>query len=1140
MIKMKLACLVVLLTCSGLSAKVWSQQERINLKFEQVTFVQLFDLIQQKTNLKFVFNHEDVQGFQANKQNFTGKTVSEILDIVFKGKPFAYEILADHIVVSRVAQEKKHTVKGNVVDETGLPLPGVSVIIKGTTVGVATDADGNFQLEITKLEGVILQFSMVGMKTQDVKIAPNRLSYNVVMQMDAQELEDVVCTGYQTLNKINTTGSFSSIRPETIELRGSIGLDRLLEGAVPGLTVYNNDIRIRGGSSINAGTKPLYIVDGFEVDELPDNMNLVERISILKDAAAAAIWGARAANGVIVIETKKGKKGEMRVSYSGNFKVESKYDFDDLRRADSKTVVDYELESFDKGLIGGYIYEDATSGYSPAYFAIFDYENQSITRDQLMTRLDSLGNISNKNQIKDKLLRNAFTQQHNLSISGGSEKLTYFLSTSYRGQHSGYKGDDSQSINVMMKNSYELHPRLTLRADMNVTYDRQEDGYDVGSYIQQMLPYQLICDPETGERLEDISVFNVATNKKMLEKGYLNSSFNILDEIDLMNSRTNQINVRTKVGLDFTILEGLKASVDYQYERTNGETKNIQSQDSYNVRTGIINPLTMEENGELVYYLPKGDVLDMTETNGTTHSLKIGASLNRVFGKEGEHYVNAVAGFDLRKHTNQTNTSRKLGYNDALQSWQTFDQVALASWHIWWNGDYQSYDAANYDSFKFNDTREVSYYGSLIYTYDRRYSLSGTFRVDESNLFGADKKYRRNPLWSVGVSWNIQEEDFFHSNVINRLTPRITYGLTGNFDRSGSSTPLLVGSRNFSNTTKEYYVRVSTPPNDKLRWERTQTLNFALEGELFNRLNFTFEYYQKRSFDLLGNALMDPTLGFDELLVNAANMRNRGVEINLNADVIRTKDFTWNMDFVFGYNKNKITKNNISDGAPEINRPTGVLGFVEGYAREAIWSYRWAGLDDTGDPQTYDAEGNKTKEAVLESLVCSGTYLPKYNGSLSANFKYRNFTLMFSFIYNFGHVFRMEYPEMNPLETTDLSSLVAKRWQKPGDEATTDIPAMLTWEHYLDGRDRLARYSSNSIRKGDFIRLREILFNYDLPKNWLKKTPFARASFTAQANTLWMWTKNKEDIDPEFVDPAHGTLQLSEPASFTFGLRLDF
>lgn len=169
----------------------------------------------------------------------------KFLDVVFKGKPFAYGILADHIVVSRVAQEKKHTVKGNVVDETGLPLPGVSVIIKGTTVGVATDADGNFQLEIAKLEGVILQFSMVGMKNQDVKIVPNRLSYNVVMQTDAQELEDVVCTGYQTLKKVNTTGSFSTISPKAIELRGSAGLNRLLEGKVPGLTIYNNDVRIR-------------------------------------------------------------------------------------------------------------------------------------------------------------------------------------------------------------------------------------------------------------------------------------------------------------------------------------------------------------------------------------------------------------------------------------------------------------------------------------------------------------------------------------------------------------------------------------------------------------------------------------------------------------------------------------------------------------------------------------------------------------------------------------------------------------------------------------------------------------------------------------------------------------------------------
>ena len=1142
MVKMKLTFAVTLLMCSGLNAKVWSQQERIDLSIERMKISGFFDLLQEKTGLRFVYNHEDTDGVMVEKHDFREMTVSEILDAALVGKPFSYELWATYVVISKKEPEKKSmTVEGTVVDAKGVPLPGVSVIIKGTSLGVATDASGAVRVDVPDGEVSVLVFSMVGMKTQEVKIEKGRTSYRVVMEEDTQELENVVITGYQTLNKVNATGSFSTIRPETIALRGSVGLDRLLEGMVPGLTVYNNDIRIRGGSSINAGTKPLYIVDGFEVDELPDNMDVVERISVLKDAAAAAIWGARAANGVIVIETKKGKKGETRVVYSGNFCVSSKYDYDDLRRADSKTIVDYDLEAFDKELIYSAIYEGSTSGYSPSYGFIFDYENGRLTREQLTTKLDSLGNISNRKQVEDELLRNAFTQQHNLSFSGGSNKLTYYLALGYIGSHSGYDGGDkSRSFNIMTKNTYELHPRFSLRADINVTYDREEAGYDVAGTIESMLPYQLLYDPTTGERLKDYTNFNAEENARLISKGYLDNGFNVLDEIDLVNNRTNQLNVRTKVGMDFNILDGLKLSADYQYERTHGETKEILSEDSYEVRTGIINQFTTEENGELVYNLPKGDVLNMTLADGTTHSLKVGASLNKEFGRNSEHYVNAVAGFDLRKHTSQTTTSQKLGYDDELQSWQVYDQERLANGITWWDGYTYYYDATYYDEFNFNDTREVSWYGSMVYTYDRRYSLSGTFRIDESNLFGADKKYRRNPLWSVGLSWNVQEEDFFQSSVFTRLTPRVTYGLTGNFDRSGSTTPLLVGRRYFSNDAKEYYVRVSTPPNDKLRWERTKTFNAAVDGELFNRVNFSLDYYYKRSSDLLGSALMDPTLGFSELTINAADMENTGLEMNVNADVVRHENFNWNVDFVFGYNKNKITKNNMADGAPEINRPQGWIQFVEGYAREAIWSYRWAGLDENGDPQTYDAEGNKTKEAVLESLECSGTYLPKYTGSLSTNLKYKNCTLMLSFVYNFGHVFRMEYPGMNPMEGTDLSCLVAERWRNPGDEQTTDIPATLTWDHYFDGRDRLAQYSSNSIRSGNFIRLREILFNYELPTDWLKKTPFSQISLTAQANTVWLWTKNKEGIDPEFVDPVHGTLSLNEPASFTFGLRLAF
>lgn len=1123
-----------------------AQDKMISLETRSETLSSVLMKIKDQSGVNILYNENVLRDVSCKDMKLEKVTVKEVLNRIFEGTHFGYEVSRGVIVIrERQAKEviqKSVKVSGQVFDEKGERLPGVTVLIKGTSIGVATDVNGKYSIAVPNAETATLEFSFVGMKTQSVKLIPNKTVYDVTLLIDSQTLDDVVCTGYQTLSKINTTGSFSTLKPETIELRSSIGLDRLLEGAVPGLTVYKNDIRIRGGSSINAGTKPLYIVDGFEVDKLPENMDLVERISILKDAAAAAIWGARASNGVIVIETKKGKKGESRISYSGNVKVSSKFDYDDLRRADGKTIVDYDLEAFDKELIGSYIFDGSSSGYSPSYEAIFDFEQGKIDREGLLNRLNAIGSKSNKQQIKDKLLRNAFTQHHNLAFYGGSDKLTYFLSANYMGSHSGYKGDKDQSINIMSKNSYKLHPKLTLRADINVIYDKINNGYtDISSSIQNILPYQMLTDEKTGERIQDYSNFNIVENQRLMELGYKDNGYNILDELDLANDKTNSLSVRTKFGLDVNIIDGLKVSADYQYERTHEENKNLQDQESYSIRKDIINQFTSEENNKLVYNLPNGNVLDQRNVNGTTHSFKAGFSLNKMFGANEEHYVNAIAGFDMRKHTSQSTQTRKLGYNDELQTWQVFDQATIANNGVnWWNGRTYYYDAANYDRFSFNDSREVSFYGSLVYTYDRRYTLSGTFRIDKSNLYGADKKYRRNPLWSVGASWNVQEEKFFHSEVINRLVPRITYGLTGNFDRSGATTPLLVARRYFSNVFGGYYTRVQNPPNPKLRWERTKTLNIGVETELFNRLNLSVEYYDKHSYDLLGNVMLDPTLGFTGTKINAADMRNRGVEIMLNTDLIRTAAFNWNLNFVFGYNKNKIVKNNISDGAPEYNRPSGTTRFVEGYAREAIWSYRWAGLDNTGDPQTFDAEGNKTKEISLESLECSGTYLPKYNGSISTDFKYKNITLMFSFIYNFGHVFRMEYPSMNPLENTDLSNLVANRWKKEGDENITDIPAMLTWEHYTQNRANIAQYSSNSIRKGGFIRLREILLNYELPKNWIKSTPFQRISLTAQANTLWMWTKNKEKIDPEFVDPVHGTLSLSEPASFTFGLRVEF
>lgn len=1142
---MKICSCLLLCTMLSVSAMSYSQNTKLTMEKKSENLLSVLKELGRVSDYEFFYNDNEVNRYNVS---FSVKEASvvEILEKILKGTPLSYRVVDNVIVITPQVKEdapKKIVITGTVKEKGGDILPGVTVMLKGTTIGTATDASGKFRLELPKRDSVVLSFSFIGMKSREVKVG-KQTELIVFMEPDVEEMGEVVCTGYQTLKKVNTTGSFSTISPQAIELRGSAGLNRLLEGQVPGLTIYNNDVRIRGGSTIfeKVGTKPLYIVDGFEVDELPENMDLVERITVLKDAAAAAIWGTRAANGVIVIEMKKGTVGQSKLFYSGNVNLMMKPDYGDLNRADSKTVVDYDLEVFDKQLIFGAIYQGSSSGYSPSYGLIFDYESGKIGRDELEEKLAVLGQISNKKQIEDKLLRTAVRHNHTLALSGGSEIFSYFLSGSYTGENSVYKdGSDKQTINILSKNSYSVAPRVKVRADINAVYGKENLGYDVASEVSSILPYQLLVD-ESGNRVKDYTKFNIETNQDLMEQGYKDYGFNILDEVDLANNKTSKFSLRTKLGLDVTILDGLQVNVDYQYERTHSKNKNLRDVESYYVRDQL-NYMTSVEDGKIVNHLPMGDILDVMNTDLTAHALKIGGLLNRSFGKEGEHYVNVVGGFELRKHTNESNKYRKLGYDDDLLTYQLYDEQELAkNGIVSWQGGYyrHRYDASYYNNFSFMDNREVSYYGSAVYTYDSRYSLSATFRIDESNLFGAAKKYRRNPLWSVGLSWNVQEENFFQSKVINRLVPRVTYGLTGNFDRSGSSTPLLSVSRSFNSAIGAYMSRVSNAPNPKLRWERTKTLNVGVEIGLFDRLAMTLEYYSKRSYDLLGKVQIDPTLGFREGSINAADMRNTGFEMQLNAEALRLKDFSWHVNFVFGYNKNKITKNNIADGDPDYNRTHGVIKFTEGYAREALWSYRWAGLDENGNPQTYDADGNKTRTPVAESIECNGTYRPKYSGSLSTDFKYKNLTLMFSFIYNFGHVFRIAYPTMNPLDNSDLSAFVGKRWMNPGDEAKTDIPATLTWEYFDGDREKLTTHSSNSVRKGDFIRLREITLNYELPQQLVKKSPFSRVSLTAQANTVWMWTKNKEGFDPEAVDPIHGTLGLSEAPSFTFGLRVEF
>jgi len=1147
MMALVLGCFI---TCT-----VWAQHAQVSMELKNVTVKEALEVLKKQTGYSVWFNSGEVALGKQVSVRAKDKSVEQVLEQILKGQDLSYTVNDErkHIHIIQKPKAGPTTVKGKVLDrKDNQPLIGCTISIKGKKTATITDLDGNYQ--ITVEPGDVLLFSYVGYEPEEVPAASNKTAL-VYMSDDNVLLQDVVVTGYQTLKKYNVTGAVSTLDNEKISLRSSVGLEGILEGAIPGLTVYNKEYRIRGGASLNSGNKPLFIVDDFEVEELPDNMDVVENITVLKDAAATAIWGSRAANGVIVITTKKGRKDDFQVSYSNNFRISAKPDFDDLNRVTSEQLVDYDREVALKGyydMMGfgyqgkGYsLSQEIIEEYLPGFGNTMSPENIA----KMDARLNVLKQQSNRKQIEDYLLRNSFKQEHLVSLSGGKDKIKYYLSGSFVGGHSEYEGDEQKSFNVNSRTSYDVNKILTLRADLSATFEKNNNGYSgLQSDIYNLFPFQMLTD-EQGTRVYNYDVISRAVSNEYKEKGFYEAGSNILEELDLANNFTHNTDYKVRLGADFRVWKGLNVSADYQYEKYVSNTKNIQSGKSGEVRR-LVNDYTEEVSGGLKYNIPKGDILDHSRRDVDSWVFKLGATLNRHFGVNKEHYVNATAGFEMRSRHAFTERYRRLGYNDQLLTSSDINAVDLSSsWHYTPWGSTVRYDTSTYNSFSDILNRERSYYLSGVYTYDDRYTLSASMRIDESNLFGVDDKYRRNPIWAVGANWNVRNEKFFHCDAITALMVRASLGLTGNFDRSGSTAPVMI-ARFIPNNNIDGggFMRLQNPPNPLLRWERTRSINTSVDLGLWNRLDLTLTYYRNNSYDLLGNAELDPTVGYKRAVVNSADMTNQGMELELNADIIRTKDFTWNIGFVYSYNRNKVTKNNVQDADPVYNRTHGVTHFVEGYARESLWSYRWAGLNDKGVPQAYKADGTKTTsidDLEVEDIEYSGTYQPKHNGSFFTGFRYKGLQANFLFVYNYGHVFRVEYPDMNPYESSPtLNKLVGDRWRKPGDEAYTDIPCISSdsMEFLSTQTDvsNLATYSSNSIRCGNMVRLREILLSYELPSAWLKKTPISRLAITAQLNNVWLWTANKEGYDPEAVNPVNGSFSLTQPLSFTAGLKLNF
>lgn len=1158
---MKCCIAFIFLFSLNLSANLYSQKNLVTLDLSDASVEQFIEAVKQQTVLKFMYNSALVRQAGTVSVKVDKKELDDVLKMVLGKVNLEYEFF-NNVVLIRAKGEKnavkeKRLIKGTVRDDKGVTLPGVTVLVKGTLTGVATDISGQFELKCDPDSTIVLVFSFVGMKNKEVVMGQQQQEVNVVLEPEAENLDEVIVTGYQKISRERATGSFSVVT--TKDYKGKMETDIMsrIEGLVTGLVNYNKQVSIRGVSTVYGNRNPLYVVDGVPYEGKIEAINPadVENISVLKDATAASIYGARAANGVIVITTRGGKSGKTRIVYDGSVKFKPLPDLDYLKLMNSSQLVDLQVEGFEY-YHTPYENLNKRNSLNEVNELLYMAEQNQISETELQQKLDVYRNANNKNQIKDAFLRTAITHQHNLSLTGGTEKNNYLVSLNYYGNSPYEKNRSDERIGFTLKENVKFFDWLS--ADFGVigsfTKDSGKNGFDnineSGTRTNTELSLYTGGTSYLMLRNDDGSPREWRKNKsdyeldRLEEIGLMNERYVPLEELDRKHYKDKSSYYRLQVGFNVKIIEGLTVDLRYQTENTQIKNRQLYDKDSYYVRNMVNDGATVDANtGEVTENIPSGGQLLQLEEDIYSYTMRGQVNFNRIFKEK--HGVTVLAGAERRLVRDRKTSVYKMGYDDHSLAYKPINPNEMDPIHGT-EALSGSYDWVDWDwnTFSHDEDRYVSFYGNASYTYNNRYAVNGSIRMDQSNLFGTDPKYQYRPLWSVGASWFMASEEFMQNvKWINRLNLRLTYGINGNVSKEAG--PYLTAiDANYNSWTGDFSNEIESPPNPELRWEKTAVTNVGVDFSVLNsRLNGTIDYYIRRSTDLLGYRDTDVTLGWDNLMVNFGSLNNKGIEVALGSVNISKPDFEWRTNLNFSYNKNKITRMKHS-GTTVFSYVQSVV-HTKGRPMYSLFSYKYAGLDpENGTPLVYDKDGNKVSNVgSIEELKYSGTTRPPYTASLINRFRYKGWNLSFMFIYNGGHVLR---DEVSPYLTGSVAGNISKKamnhWRKPGDENIKGVaPAMNRSASYVL---KQVWYALDAhVIKGDYIKLRDVTLSYDLPKEWIQKFSLENVTVNCQVSNLWRWSYNSSNIDPEAYTTTGygwGARTLPVPTTCTLGVSVTF
>jgi TonB-linked SusC/RagA family outer membrane protein len=1161
LLTMKLTILLTVFAIFQASASSFGQ--KVTLSEKNTPLNKVFDKIRDQTGYDFIISTENLKLSKAVTISVNNENINSTLDKIFFFQPLTFVIQENIVAVSKketsVVERQRQTlqilVTGIVTDTTGSPLPHATIKLKKNGQTEITDKDGKFNIQAQ--EGDELEVSFVGYYSYTFKATSQTGSVRISLRVRPTTMREVniISTGYQNLSQERITGSFAQPLKQVYDARVSTDVLSKLNGITSGLNFNTNtnatlggktDISIRGRSTIFANDQPLIVVDNFPYSGDINNINPndVATITVLKDAAAASIWGVRAGNGVIVITTKRGRNNTpLEISFNANTTISDRPDLKyDPNRLNAADFIEVEKYLFAKGMYNGDLANTTTfRPVSPVVEILAQQRAGNITAQAANVQIDALKNNDVRDDLSKYFYRRAVNQQYNLALSGGGDKATYYLSAGYDKNLSSQINNKFDRITINSQNTYYPVKNLSISTGINyIVNDQVNDNtiaqISTGGNYSGIYPYAKFADAD-GNPLPIVKQYRTAFIQSAASNGFLDWSFYPLRELGSGSNTTKYSDIRLTPEIKYTIIQGLSINGKYQYENYQTNQRNLRDQETFYARN-LINQYSIVSGGKVSdYNIPVGGILNQSSSEVRSNNYRAHLNFDRAWNK---HNVSALAGFEENQTITDGHTDATLyGYSDESGNFSNIN----------YNTSYPRNPLAgsglipNSAGISGLIDRVRSKFANISYTYGDRYTLSASGRIDGSNYFGVNTNLKNVPLWSVGGKWNVDHEKFYTVDGLPRLQLRATFGYNGNLNRNITGITTFLYSSSNGYWTNLPYAAISNIGNPDLTWEKAGITNFGLDfGAKNNIISGSIDYYIKNGKDLLGDERMPPSSGVTLYRGNFANMKGRGFDVQLTSKNI-DGNFKWSTTLLFSHATDKVTfydAPQIAAQAINANGSGGTTSPFEGYPVFSVWSYKWGGLDpQNGDPQGYDNKGavNKdysllTNPDSLNRLVFSGSARPTYFGGFTNTFSYKQLSLLVNINYKFNYYFRRGSLNYSGLfnNWTGQNEEYSERWQNPGDEKKTNVPSMVYPAN--SSRDVFYQYSEVTVEKGDHIRLQDISLSYELDKGILKNLPFKSLSIYAYANNVGIiWRSNKLGLDPDVPSG------IPSPRTFAFGIK---